>query len=92
MLFLWIFGDNVEDRLGHIGYLVFYLASGIAADYFHGALLSELPGNHTIYRGFRRNLLGAWCLPGAFPEKPDSVTGTLSGFKSGPFASPRDGL
>ena len=31
MLFLWIFGDNVEDRLGHIPYLLFYLLAGIAA-------------------------------------------------------------
>lgn len=31
MLYLWIFGDNIEDRLGHIGYLIFYLAGGIAA-------------------------------------------------------------
>jgi len=31
MLFLWIFGDNVEDRLGHVAYLVFYLACGLAA-------------------------------------------------------------
>ncbi len=30
MLFLWIFGNNVEDRLGLIRYLLFYLASGIA--------------------------------------------------------------
>lgn len=32
MLYLWIFGDNVEDRLGHVGYLVFYLFCGVAAD------------------------------------------------------------
>ncbi|MBI4914205.1 MAG: rhomboid family intramembrane serine protease [Acidobacteria bacterium] len=31
MWFLWVFGDNVEDCLGHVGYLVFYLASGAAA-------------------------------------------------------------
>jgi membrane associated rhomboid family serine protease len=31
MLYLWIFGDNVEDRLGHGWYLVFYLACGAAA-------------------------------------------------------------
>lgn len=31
MWFLWIFGDNVEDYLGHFNYLVFYLLSGIAA-------------------------------------------------------------
>jgi len=31
MLFLWIFGDNVEDYLGHFRYLMFYLGSGIVA-------------------------------------------------------------
>ena len=31
MLYLWIFGDNVEDRLGHGGYLIFYLGAGAAA-------------------------------------------------------------
>ncbi len=31
MLFLWIFGNNVEDQLGHVKYLVFYLACGVLA-------------------------------------------------------------
>ncbi|HCA94696.1 MAG TPA: rhomboid family intramembrane serine protease, partial [Cyanobacteria bacterium UBA9226] len=31
MLFLWIFGNNIEDRLGHLKYLIFYLACGILA-------------------------------------------------------------
>ena len=31
MLYLWIFGDNVEDRLGHVGFLLFYLGCGLAA-------------------------------------------------------------
>jgi membrane associated rhomboid family serine protease len=31
MWFLWIFGDNIEDHLGHFSYLVFYLVSGFAA-------------------------------------------------------------
>jgi len=31
LLFLWIFGDNVEDALGHLRYLFFYLVSGFAA-------------------------------------------------------------
>lgn len=31
MWFLWLFGDNVEDRLGRVRYLVLYLASGVAA-------------------------------------------------------------
>src|SRR5262245_56264645 len=45
MLFLWIFGDNIEDRLGHIGYLVFYFFCGIAAAAAHiaGDPTSDLP-------------------------------------------------
>ena len=35
MLFLWIFGDNVEDAMGHIPFLLFYLASGFGAAAFH---------------------------------------------------------
>src|SRR5690348_12885584 len=35
MWFLWIFGDNIEDYLGHFKYLVFYLLSGIGASVFH---------------------------------------------------------
>ena len=31
MWFLWIFGDNVEDRLGHFGYLLFYLVCGVGS-------------------------------------------------------------
>ncbi|HEX5368589.1 MAG TPA: rhomboid family intramembrane serine protease [Dehalococcoidia bacterium] len=31
MLFLWIFGDNVEDHFGHLPYLIFYLAIGVIA-------------------------------------------------------------
>ncbi len=35
MLYLWIFGDNVEDRMGHARYLAFYLLCGIAASAAH---------------------------------------------------------
>ena len=35
MWFLYIFGDNVEDRLGHLGYVIFYLGCGIAASFAH---------------------------------------------------------
>ena len=31
MLFLWIFGDNLEDQMGHLGFLMFYLACGLVA-------------------------------------------------------------
>src|SRR5271154_22468 len=35
MWFLWIFGDNIEDYLGHFSYLLFYLLSGFAAMFTH---------------------------------------------------------
>lgn len=31
MLFLWIYGDNLEEEMGHLGFLAFYLAAGLAA-------------------------------------------------------------
>lgn len=45
MLFLWVFGDNLEDRLGHVGFLAFYLACGVAAALAHIATdpYSNLP-------------------------------------------------
>ncbi len=42
MLFLWIFGDNVEDRFGRGPFLVFYLGSGVAASLAH---LWSAPGS-----------------------------------------------
>jgi membrane associated rhomboid family serine protease len=41
MWYLWIFGDNVEDALGPIGFLVFYLATGLAAGVTHFVLQPE---------------------------------------------------
>ncbi len=35
MLYLWIFGNNIEDSLGHLRFLIFYLFSGIVAVYSH---------------------------------------------------------
>jgi len=45
MWYLWIFGDNVEDRLGRIKFLLLYFFSGIAATFFHliTNLGSEIP-------------------------------------------------
>ncbi len=44
MLYLWIFGNNVEDRFGHAAFLVFYLASGLAAA---AAQILPDPGSET---------------------------------------------
>lgn len=38
MWYLWIFGDNVEDRLGRAGFLAFYLAGGVASAIMHIAI------------------------------------------------------
>jgi membrane associated rhomboid family serine protease len=35
MLYLWIFGNNIEDRLGHVRFIIFYLFCGICAAYSH---------------------------------------------------------
>lgn len=45
MLFLWVFGDNVEDALGHLRFLVFYLACAAAGALVHGLIqpASEAP-------------------------------------------------
>ncbi len=43
MLFLWIFGDNVEDAMGHLRYLVFYLLGGICAAAAQGLAAPTLP-------------------------------------------------
>ena len=62
MLYLWIFGDNIEDRLGHIRFVVFYLLSGIAAAYAHA--LSD-PGSLTPMIGASgaiSGVLGAYLL------------------------------
>ena len=45
MLFLWVFGDNVEDAMGHIKFVVFYLICGVAGGLAHSLALptSKLP-------------------------------------------------
>jgi membrane associated rhomboid family serine protease len=51
MLFLWIFGDNVEDRMGHVRYLIFYLLCGVLASLAHvltTVMLATEPGSLLI--------------------------------------------
>jgi membrane associated rhomboid family serine protease len=45
MLFLWVFGNNIEDRLGHIKYLIFYISCGILAalSQWIVSVMSEIP-------------------------------------------------
>jgi len=47
MLFLWIFGDNIEDRLGHIRYAIFYLLCGLIASLAHVFTTAALAGDQS---------------------------------------------
>ena len=79
MLYLWIFGDNVEDRLGHARYVVFYFLCGIAATFAQvlvdpssnvpnlgasGAIAGVLGGYLLMFpRGSVRVLMGRGIIP-----------------------------
>ena len=71
MLFLWIFGDNVEDRIGHGRYLVFYLLCGLVAA-TPGAARSGLDRADVGATGAVAGVLGAYLVlfPSAHPH-PD---------------------
>ncbi len=71
MLYLWIFGDNVEDRFGHLRYLVFYLLCGIAATFAQLAfsLGSDVPNLGAS--GAIAGVLGAYLL--LFPGRQVTV-------------------
>ncbi len=60
MLYLWIFGDNVEDALGHARYLVFYLACGASAALVQGALSASSPIPLVGASGAIAGVLGAY--------------------------------
>ena len=78
MLFLWIVGDNVEDVLGHLAYLAFYLVGGVVAALPHVLLFSrsEVPcigasgaisavmAAYAVW--FARNRIKLWYLVGYF--------------------------
>jgi membrane associated rhomboid family serine protease len=51
MLFLFIFGDNVEDAFGHVGYLVFYLFCGVAASLTQVFVVEQFQGAAGIATG-----------------------------------------
>lgn len=67
MLYLWIFGNNIEDRFGHVPFLLFYLASGVLATF---AQYFVMPGSmvpNVGASGAIAGVLGAYLL--LFPKK-----------------------
>lgn len=62
MLALYIFGDNVEDRLGHFRYVLFYLLSGLVASGAHLAAYSSSPIPTVGASGAIAGVLGAYLI------------------------------
>jgi len=62
MWYLWIFGDNVEDRLGHFTYLVFYLLCGLGAGIAHTILNYNTTVPSIGASGAIAGVLGAYCV------------------------------
>ena len=71
MLFLWIFGDNVEDRLGRTKFLIFYLLAGIAATLAQFAIAPQSSVPNVGASGAIAGVLGAYIL--MFPQSRVNV-------------------
>ena len=76
MVYLWIFGDNIEDRLGHAKFLVFYLICGFAASLAHilfgpDSMIPSLGASGAI-----AGVLGSYLM--LFPRKNVRVLGARS--------------
>ena len=68
MWFLWVFGDNVEDRLGPGSFLVFYLLGGVAAALAQGVLMAGSSAPMIGASGAISAVLGAYYV--LFPRAP----------------------
>lgn len=66
MLYLWIFGDNVEDRFGHIKFIIFYVLCGLAATFAQLAFSSGSNVPNLGASGAIAGVLGAYIL--LFPK------------------------
>ncbi len=67
MLYLWIFGDNVEDRFGHIKFTIFYLLCGLVATFAQIAFNMESNVPNLGASGAIAGVLGAYIL--MFPQQ-----------------------
>jgi rhomboid family protein len=66
MLYLWIFGDNVEDRFGHLKFIIFYLLCGLAATFAQLAFSLGSTVPNLGASGAIAGVLGAYIL--LFPQ------------------------
>ena len=77
MLYLWIFGDNVENRFGHIKFIIFYLLCGIAATFAQLAFSTGSNVPNLGASGAIAGVLGAYIV--MFPKGRVSVLQGASG-------------
>ena len=78
MWFLWIFGNNIEDRLGHFLYLVFYLVGGLLATGCHWAY--DPHQHHAGGRRQRRRSPRCWARMPSPGRRPRCSTLVFFGF------------
>lgn len=71
LLFLWIFGDNVEDAVGHFRYVLFYLASGVCAAAAQVLIDPTSPAAMVGASGAIAGVLGAYLV--LYPRAPITV-------------------
>src|SRR6266516_2959890 len=62
MLYLWVFGDNVEDTFGHLGYVVFYVVCGVLAGLTHIAANAQSSTPSIGASGAIAGVLGAYLI------------------------------
>ena len=62
MLFLWVFGDNIEDAMGHFRFLIFYLLCGVAGGLAHTLMLPESGAPLIGASGAIAGVIGAYLL------------------------------
>jgi len=62
MLYLWIFGNNIEDKLGHVRFIVFYVFCGIVAAYSYAFMNTESATPMIGASGAISGILGAYLL------------------------------
>ena len=77
MLYLWIFGDNIEDRLGHLGFLLFYLGAGVFASVLHIIFNANSVG---LPWARLARLLGSWVLISSFTRVQGFIRLSRLGF------------
>jgi membrane associated rhomboid family serine protease len=68
MLFLWVFGNNIEERMGHINYALFYVIGGLAATIAHIAVQPESTVPVVGASGAIAAVMGAYLV--VFPDAP----------------------